>query len=87
MTFRISETAERHLDEIYEYIRKDKPEAALAVIERILDGIEQLTTFPKSGRSGRSGTRELVIPPFVVIYSIVDSVIDVQSVFHSSRNR
>ena len=85
MTFRLSATAERHLDEIYEYIRSDRPEAAPGVIERILEGIEQLTRFPKSGRAGRTGTRELVLPPYVVVYSMVDGVVDILSIFHGKR--
>ena len=85
LSFRLSATAERHLAQVYEYIRRDKPDAALGVIERILDGIEQLTRFPNSGRAGRSGTRELVLSPYVVVYRMIDDVVDVLSIFHGSR--
>lgn len=86
MTFRLSETAEAELDEIFEYIAKDKPGAAGKVINSILDAIDQLTHYAGSGRTGRrEGTRELVRPPFVIVYRIEREVIDVLSIFHGGR--
>ena len=86
MTFRISETAEAELDEIYEHIARDKPEAAADVINKILEAIEQLPRYANSGRPGRrQGTRELVRPPFIIVYRIDDQVINVLSIFHGSR--
>jgi len=86
VTFRLSETAEAELEEIYEYIAADKPSAAGDVIDSILDAIEQLTRYANSGRPGRrKGTRELIRPPFVIVYRIDDQVIDVLSICQGSR--
>lgn len=88
MNFRISETAEAHLDEIWERIAKDNPTAAREIIEKILDGIQQLTRYPRSGRTGLvKDTRELVVGPYVITYRIVDDVIDIASVIHGRRKR
>jgi plasmid stabilization system protein ParE len=48
----------------------------------------RLKQFPQSGRVGRTrGTRELVVPglPYIVPYRIVDDVILILSVVHTSR--
>lgn len=86
MTFRLSALAEAEFEDIYEYIAQDKPDAAAIAIESILDAIEQLIRHGWSGRAGRrDGTRELIRPPFVIVYRIAGDVIDVLSVFHGSR--
>lgn len=86
MTLRWSETAVQDLLSIYEYIVQDKPAAAVATIDKIIQAAEQLERSPRLGRSGRyKGTRELVHPPFVIVYRVVENVIDVQAVFHGAR--
>jgi toxin ParE1/3/4 len=47
------------LEGIYKWIAQDSPTAAGVVIERLLDSIEHLESFPNMGRAGRDeGTRE-----------------------------
>lgn len=77
-----------NLQEEAEYIAKDRPEAAGLVVGQILEHIEQLTDYPKSGRVGRiDGTRELVVTgtPYIVPYRIKNDCIEILRVFHSSR--
>ena len=55
----IREAAYDDLDRIYAWIAKDRPRAADAVIERILESGERLGRFPYMGHQGRApGTYE-----------------------------
>lgn len=86
MKIRLSVAASDQLESIYEYILRDGVEAAAVAISRILDAIERLEQFPRMGREGRrSGTRELVLPPFVVVYRIREDVVAIDAILHSSR--
>jgi toxin ParE1/3/4 len=58
--------------------------AALA----IYDSVDSLRAMPHKGRHGRKhGTRELTIPklPFVVIYRVRESSIEVNRILHGAR--
>ena len=57
------------------------------VVQQILYAVENLATFPNSGRAGRvPGTRELVVPPFVIAYRVRSGAIEVNRVLHGSRS-
>ena len=63
-------SAVNDLAKIRDFISENDPDAAGVVIDRVLRSIDQLATFPKSGRVGQiSGTRELVVPglPYIVV--------------------
>lgn len=85
MRYRLSEPARLQLDQIDDYIAADSPTAARAVVMRILQRIEQLTLFPRSGRAWRRGTRELVVAPYIVRYRVTDDLIDVIAVIHGRQ--
>jgi len=71
------------------YIAEDNPAGARGVALHIIYNIEQsLPNNPQMGRPGRvPGTRELVIPglPYIIPYRVVDNVIQIASVIHTSR--
>jgi addiction module RelE/StbE family toxin len=80
--------ADRDLDEIVNYIEQDSPAAAIRVEDRIVEGAEMLTRFPKAGRAGRvNGTRELAIhrTPYIVAYRVVENAVVVLRVLHGAR--
>jgi addiction module RelE/StbE family toxin len=88
MKIRWTKRAIRRLASIHAYISRDNPTAAAQVSAAIVNAIVQLEQFPLSGRPGRiEETRELVIPrlPYVLPYRIVDDVIVILSVIHTSR--
>jgi toxin ParE1/3/4 len=85
MKIRLSEVAVRDLENIRDFIATDKPEAALETVQNLLVAIERLSTFPQVGRSGPFGTRQLVKPPFIVVYRIVEDVVSVDAVLHESK--
>jgi addiction module RelE/StbE family toxin len=88
MRARFSERSIRSLTSIWDHIAKDSPEAASRVVGKIVEAALRLERFPMSGRAGRiRGTRELVIPglPYIIPYRVVDDVILILSVVHTSR--
>jgi plasmid stabilization system protein ParE len=84
-----TEPAIRQIDQAYDYIAfSNSEEVAIRITTRIVSTIQQLASFPMSGRSGRvSGTRELVIPntPFVVAYAIARDRIVILATYHGAQ--
>lgn len=80
------------LEGIYNWIAKDNPTAAMAVVERVFESTEHLAAFPKMGHVGRDeGTFEWAVPrlPYIVIYEIHrerDAII-VVAVVHGVQER
>jgi addiction module RelE/StbE family toxin len=88
MRLRWSLPAITQLYSIRAYIAKDNPDAASRVAAAIVNATDRLEQFPFLGRAGRTtGWRELVVPglPYIVGYRIVDDVVDIASVLHTSR--
>lgn len=86
MTVRWTRTALRDLESLYAYVSIDNREAATDVVEALLAGIEALKKHPAMGRKGRvAGTRELVLPPYVVAYRLQKTVIQILSIIHGAR--
>ena len=69
-----------NLREEAEYIAKDNPRAAVAVVAHIRRNVDLLADNPGLGRAGRvPGTRELVVPdtPYIVPYRVRGQHIDI----------
>ena len=83
-----TEQAITDLAEIETYIARDKPQAAERVAAHLVSSVEHLAEFPQLGRQGRRpGTRELIIPPFVITYRLGPESLEILSVWHSRRLR
>jgi toxin ParE1/3/4 len=84
-----TEQATRQLDHAHDYIAlSNSEEVAVRITMQIFAGVQQLATFPMSGRPGRvPGTRELVISnaPFVVAYTIEQDQVVVLAVYHGAQ--
>ena len=84
-----TDQALRQLDQAHDYIAiTNSHDVALNVTIRIITQVQQLNTFPMSGRTGRvAGTRELIIggTPFIAVYSIAEERIVILAVYHSAR--
>ena len=80
--------AARDLEEIYEYIARDKPSAAQRTSDRIGAAAESLASLPFRNRQ-LAGTdlRELVIPslPYILRYSIEEDRVLITAVKHGAR--
>jgi addiction module RelE/StbE family toxin len=84
-----TEQAIRHLDQAHDFITLSNSEGVAArVTMHTATSVQQLATFPMSGRPGRvPGNRELVISnsPFVVAYSIEKERIVILALYHSAQ--
>ena len=85
--------AEHDLTAIIKYIHSDNPLAAKDSLERIKAKVSNLDSLPQRGRivpefmqQGILQYRELVIPPWRIIYRISDSNVLVFAVIDSRQN-
>lgn len=84
-----SDRALKSLAAIHAHISTDSETNAHRVIDRILRRGDQLSAFPRSGRtvphSRRPNVRELVEEPYRIIYRVRKNEVEVIDVFHSAR--
>jgi len=74
------------LDAIAAYIADDNPAAARRFVSRLVARVDHLSAHPAIGRPGRVvGTRELVLPPYIVPYRVRGNIIEVLRVFHGAQ--
>lgn len=85
--------AENDLKNIIEYISVDSPQNALKILKKIKQKATNLYTLPERGRivpelqdQGVLQYRELVIPPWRLIYRTSERKIFVLSVIDSRQN-
>jgi plasmid stabilization system protein ParE len=85
--------AEHDLREIIGFISLESPGNALKILQKIKEKASSLYTLPERGRivpelqdQGISQYRELIIPPWRLIYRIAKHEIYVLSVIDSRRN-
>jgi addiction module RelE/StbE family toxin len=84
--------ARAELDDIFDWIAADNPRAATEMLARIKARIGRLAspTLAHMGRPGRDkGTRELVVPPYIIVYEVFDDrgEVVVLSIAHGARKR
>ena len=82
-------TPTQQLNQAHDYITlSNSEEIAAQITMHIATSVQQLATFPMSGRPGRiPGTRELVISnsPFIVAYCIEKERIVILAIYHGAR--
>lgn len=88
-----SETSQNDLLAIIDYIAGDNPSEAYEVFREIKSKAAKLRSLPERGRivpefqdQGITQYRELVIPPWRIIYRISERKVYVLSVLDSRRN-
>ena len=84
--------AEDDLASIFQWIAKDNPRAATAMVARIRDRIAllELDALARMGRPGFvEGTLELVEFPYLIVYRVDDSLheVTVLAIIHGARDR
>ena len=84
-----TDTAKAHLQSIHDYIARDSPQYALAMIDRIIRRTRQCEEFPLAG--GRvpeydvDDIREVLEYPYRIIYRVLPDRVDVLAVVHGAR--
>jgi len=69
------------------YIQQDNPEAARITAQAVMDRIEQLANLPGVGRLGEvKGTRELVVPPYVIVYRHTGEIVEILYIWHGAQD-
>jgi len=86
---RWAERARDDLREIYDFIARDSPRAAEALVERVLHSTERLPSFPESGRTvpefPNLGFRELLVANYRIWYRIEKETVWIVTVLHGRR--
>ncbi len=85
-----TDTAAGHLDALYNYIAQDSPEYARQMVDRLTRRSMQIAEYPFSGRRvpeyDFNQIREVIEPPYRIIYHIKPDQIDVIAVIHCRMN-
>jgi plasmid stabilization system protein ParE len=84
-------SAQRHLNQIAEYIAERSPANAERVVRRVIDAAEQLAMFPHVGQavaeSIDSEDRHVLCRPFKIIYRInEEDDVTIIAVVHGARD-
>lgn len=85
-----SALARKRLQEIREYIAKDKPDAAARLAMRIVMLVEALKEHPYIGRAGSEpGIRELVVggTPYLIFYRVRAKRVTITTIWHGAQLR
>ncbi|HEY4196522.1 MAG TPA: type II toxin-antitoxin system RelE/ParE family toxin, partial [Mucilaginibacter sp.] len=86
----ITDSAYSDLEDIENYIAQDSPAIARKFINRIFDKIDQLYSYPKSGKFVPEikdhSIRELLTNKYRIVYQLTDgSQINILRIVHGSR--
>ena len=74
---------------IQTYISADSVQYAELVVRRIVARVEQLSTFPESGRvvpeRRDAAVREVIVKPYRIVYRFQGSAVEIVTVFRGTR--
>ena len=89
MRIRFTPSAEADLLSVLAFIRRDRPSAALGLLDRISRRLGRLSRFPELGRripeSPDLPHRQIVIEPLRFFYRIEGSTVWIVAVWHGAR--
>jgi toxin ParE1/3/4 len=75
---------------IAEFIARDSPRAAGAVVRRLRDNARSLRRFPRSGRQvpelQNDAIRERLVEPYRLIYRIEDDLVTIATIVHMRQS-
>lgn len=85
-----TDTAQNHLDAIYQFIAQNSPVYAKRMVDRLTRRSQQIAEFPLSGRAvpeyETKQIREVIEGPYRIIYYINPDQIDVVAVLHGAQD-
>jgi toxin ParE1/3/4 len=80
------------IEEIFEYLCTDAPDAAKGLLNRFDETISHLEEFPEIGaivknrRLAKQGYRILVIDDYGVFYVVLDELVEIRRMIYGKRN-
>jgi len=84
-----TQNADVDLDNLVDYISEDSDVYAQAFVLEILDVVQRLKDFPKSGRVvpeyQQENTREIIVGHYRVIYEIAGLSVRILTIIHGAR--
>ena len=84
-----TELAIEDLHSIYNYVAKDSKVYAERLIEKIVNRVDQLINFPKSGRVvpefNNDLLRELIQGNYRIVYKITSSKVTILRIHHAAK--
>ena len=87
----IGQLAQRDLIEIHTFIAGHDPLVAQAFINRLIEEVKSLKTFPQRGGhlEEKPGVRFIVLRPYLIVYRVVETRQEVRILrfWHSARER
>jgi toxin ParE1/3/4 len=91
MKLRLTPRAARNLTDIADYLGERSPEAALRVRDAILESLQNLVLFPRSGRNQQvDGVRKVVTRRYsYLVYYTLDELTDeiiILTIRHAARD-
>ena len=84
--------ADEDLDGIFDYILSDNPQAAVKMLDNIIDSLQRLKEFPHSGTPLTGCSLEkfsfkmVIIDPYIAFYRVIENKVLVYRVLHCARN-
>ena len=84
-------TAERDLIDIFEYIKKDNPSAAISQLEKFDKSVSRLAlnpflgVTPKDERLKKLGYRILIVDKYLVFYVAKAETVQIRRIIHGAR--
>lgn len=81
-----SDRAATNLNEIFDFLAFDNPDAAARVARALIAASRSLEAFPNRGRPGPRGTRELVnVRPYILRYRVEGSDVLILRIRHAAQ--
>ena len=83
-------TAENDLDDIFDYIMRDNPSAAVSLLEKFDHSISQLAinpeigVVPKDDRLKMLGYRMLIVGKYLVFYIVKANTVQIRRITHGA---
>lgn len=87
--FRLSNGADRDLDEIWEYIDTDNLDAADRLVERLHTAFLWLSNYPGAGHKRRDIDKPLLFwaeGSYEIVYRVFVDFIEIEAILHGSRD-
>ena len=88
MKIKFSILAKKDMQSVWEYISKDNVQAAQQVMDRVLNTVSHMETFPAIGVMGRvQHTREFKVAntPLMIVYKIRHDTLFIVRILHSAQ--